>query len=253
MTWACESAAAPGMLQRLLPQREVLMHSKSTTVLLRWETARARRAVRQSRVGTAMLTMFVALPVAAATANAQSRYLLSPFAARNASLDGTPTLVGATVTMYGGSLGGMAGLRFGGAYDVRSLAGSTTTTDTERAWGMDVDAVLSPARLPVIGPLLGGFLPTVFSGIGVEGVRRSDGTGGQSIVTSYGAGVTRTIAGLLSIDTEARRRIPVSWTGASSDGSQASGIANRGWEYRLGISIGFGGQSAPDGALGRRP
>ena len=116
---------------------------------------------------------------------------------------------------------------------------------------MDVDAVLSPARLPVIGPLLGGFLPTVFSGIGVEGVRRSDGTGGQSIVTSYGAGVTRTIAGLLSIDTEARRRIPVSWTGASSDGSQASGIANRGWEYRLGISIGFGGQSAPRGGLPR--
>ena len=75
------------------------------------------------------------------------------------------------------------------------------------------------------------------------------GTGGQSIVTSYGAGVTRTIGGLLSIDTEARRRIPVSWSGASSDANDPNAIAGRGWEYRLGVSIGFGGSAAPRGGV----
>ena len=85
-----------------------------------------------------------------------------------------------------GSEPGFSGMRVGGAYDVRGLASSPAGTDTERGWAADADAVISPARFPVIGPLLGGFLPTVVSGIGVEGVRRSDGTGGQGMVASYG-------------------------------------------------------------------
>ena len=208
------------------------------------------RIVRADKPLTA-LAAFAVLAMSAAlsaeSAQAQARYLVSPFAARNGSLDGTPTLVGAALTTYGRSLGGIVGMRVGGAYDVRSLAGATSTSDTQRGWDVDADAVLSPARFPVIGPLLGGFLPTVFTGIGAEGIRRSDGTGGQSIVTSYGAGVTRTIGGLLSIDTEARRRIPVSWSGASSDANDPNAIARRGWEYRLGVSIGFGGSAAPRG------
>ena len=206
------------------------------------------KLMRVASVFAALGVVATSMALSAEQAQAQSRFLLSPFAARNGSLEGTPTLVGAALTTYGRSLGGIAGMRFGGAYDIRSLSGATATStaDTERGWGVDADAVISPARFPIIGPLLGGFLPTVFTGIGAEGIRRTDGTGGQSIVTSYGAGVTRTIAGLLSIDTEARRRVPVSWSGASSD---ASVIARRGWEYRLGVSIGFGGSSAPRGGI----
>src|SRR5215207_7386158 len=148
------------------------------------------------------------------SAAAQSRYELSPFASRNGSLDGSPILVGAGLTAYGNSLGGILGMRFDGAYVIRSFAGGATATDTERGWVADADAVISPARFPVIGPLLGGFLPTVFSGFGAEGIRRSDGTGGQSLVTSYGAGVSRTIGGALSVETEARRRVPVSLDGS---------------------------------------
>jgi hypothetical protein len=207
------------------------------------------RIVRADRALAAVAVLATSVALSADPAHAQSRYLLSPFAARNGSLDGTPTLVGAALTTYGRSLGGIVGMRVGGAYDVRSLSDATATTNTERGWGVDADAVLSPARLPVIGPLLGGFLPTLFTGIGAEGIRRSDGTGGQSIVTSYGAGVTRTIGGVFSIDTEARRRIPVSWTGASSDTDDPNAIARRGWEYRLGVSIGFGGSAAPRGGL----
>ena len=182
------------------------------------------------------------LPIA--TASAQSRYELSPFASRNGSLDGSPILVGAGLTAYGRSLGGILGMRFGGAYDIRSFAGGSSTTDSERGWVADADAVISPARFPVIGPLLGGFLPTVFSGIGVEGLRRTDGTGGQSVVTSYGAGVSRTLGGF-AFETEARRRIPVSLGGSSAE----TPIAKRGWEYRIGVSIGFGGKSTPRGGL----
>ena len=182
------------------------------------------------------------LPIA--TASAQSRYELSPFASRNGSLDGSPILVGAGLTAYGSSLGGILGMRFGGAYDIRSFAGGSSTTDSERGWVADADAVISPARFPVIGPLLGGFLPTVFSGIGVEGLRRTDGTGSQSVVTSYGAGVSRTLGGF-AFETEARRRIPVSLGGSSAE----TPIAKRGWEYRIGVSIGFGGKSTPRGGL----
>jgi cell wall-associated NlpC family hydrolase len=190
----------------------------------------------------------LALPLAAAvaaTGGAQSRYELSPFIARNGSLESSPTLVGASLTAYSGSLGGILGMRFGGGYDVRSLAGRTTSSDTERGWAADVDGVISPSRLPVIGPLLGGFLPTVFTGIGVEGVRRNAGESGQSVVTSYGFGVSRSFGGI-TFDTEARRRTPVSWTGASSD---ASATTRRGWEYRLGLSIGFGGRSNPGAGI----
>jgi cell wall-associated NlpC family hydrolase len=171
--------------------------------------------------------------------------MLSPFASLNHSLEGTPALVGATLTTYSGSLGGILGMRFGGAYDVRALTNSSTTTDTERGWAVDADAVISPARLPVIGPLLGGFLPTVFSGLGVEGLRRSDGTGGQSLVGSYGAGVARTLGGVLSVETELRHRVPMNLGGSSANDPTA--ITRRGWEYRLGLSIGFGGKTTPRG------
>ena len=111
------------------------------------------RIVRADRRGdrslTAIAVLVTSVALSADSAHAQSRYLLSPFAARNGSLDGTPTLVGAALTTYGRSLGGIVGMRVGGAYDVRSLSDATATTNTERGWGVDADAVLSPARLPV--------------------------------------------------------------------------------------------------------
>ena len=184
--------------------------------------------------------------LAGARARAQSRYELSPFASRNSSLAGSPTLLGAALTSYGGSLGGVFGLRFGGAYDVRALGSSSSSTDVERGWIADADAVISPARFPVIGPLLGGFLPTIFSGIGVEGLRRSDGTGGQSLVGSYGVGIARHL-GSIKFETEARHRVPLNWSSSSTDASAPPPPAQKGWEYRIGFSIGFGGKTTPHG------
>jgi cell wall-associated NlpC family hydrolase len=191
-----------------------------------------------------VVAVFIALAVS--RAQAQSRFELSPFASRNSSLDGSPTLLGAALTSYGGALGGIFGMRFGGAYDVRALTSSSTTTGAERGWVADADAVLSPARFPVIGPLLGGFLPTFFSGIGVEGLRRTDRTGGQSVVGSYGIGVARTL-GSIAFETEARHRTPLNWSGSSSGGTTAIPTTRTGWEYRIGFSIGFGGKTKPRG------
>jgi cell wall-associated NlpC family hydrolase len=199
-----------------------------------------RPAVGSRAMVAAMLAAMLALP--SDGAGAQSRFELSPFASRNASLAGDPILVGAALTTYGSSLGGILGMRFGGAYDIRSFAGSSAA-DAERGWVADADAVISPARFPVIGPLLGGFLPTVFSGVGVEGLRRTDGAGGQSVVTSYGVGVSRTLGGF-AFETEARRRIPVTLGGAAAE---ENAITTRGWEYRIGMSIGFGGKTTPRG------
>jgi cell wall-associated NlpC family hydrolase len=179
-------------------------------------------------------------------AQAQSRFELSPFASRNSSLAGSPTLVGAALTSYSGALGGIFGMRFGGAYDIRALTSSSTATDVERGWVADADAVISPARFPVIGPLLGGFLPTFFSGVGVEGLRRSDGTGGQSLVGSYGVGVARHL-GSIAFETEARHRVPINWSSSSNDASALPPLTQKGWEYRIGFSIGFGGKTTPRG------
>ena len=199
--------------------------------------------MRHPRRGHAVMAVVVLAIIAPTPAHAQSRLELSPFASRNASLDGSPILVGAALTTYGNRLGGILGMRFGGAYDIRSFAGASESADAQRGWVADVDAVISPARLPVIGPILGGFLPTVFSGLGVEGVRRPDGAGGQSLVTSYGAGVSRTLGGF-AFETEARRRVPVTLGGSSSN---TDPLTRRGWDYRIGVSIGFGGKSTPSG------
>ena len=197
-------------------------------------------ARRTASIASALVVML------AGRASAQSRFELSPFASRNASLDGSPFLVGATLTSYSSSLGGIFGMRFGGGYDMRALGGASTTEMNERGWVADADAVISPARFPVIGPLLGGFLPTLFTGVGVEGLRRSDGTGGQGVVTSYGVGVTRSLGGLAAIDIESRRRMPVNIGSSSSDEPP---ITKRGWEYRVGFSFGFGGSSKPKTGL----
>jgi hypothetical protein len=206
------------------------------------------RARRQSGGAAAIVALATALSIPAAQATAQPRYIVSPFASRNGSLDGTPILVGAALTTYGNSLGGILGMRFGGGYDIRSFAGAGTATDAQRGWVIDADAVISPARFPVVGPLLGGFLPSVFSGVGAEGIRRSDGVGGQSLVTSYGAGVSRTLGGF-AFETEARRRVPVTLGGSTSE----TEVTRRGWEYRLGVSIGFGGNATPRGGLPTSP
>ena len=178
------------------------------------------------------------LPVAAA---AQSSTVVTPFAARNGALDDPANLLGLSVASYSGVIG----YRFGGAFDLRMLSGGLRPED-RRAWTADVDLVLSPSRTPVVGALLGSFLPTLFAGVGAQGFHRPEGDDETTPVLSYGVGASTGIIPGLRLETEARRRVPT-----ALDGGGVSDAFPRGWEYRVGIALGFGGSGRPAGIPGR--
>lgn len=178
-----------------------------------------------------MRPLLVALLVAPGALAAQE-YALAPYAAQNRSLPNTPTLFGASVTGYQSVLG----LRVGGALG-SALAPAAALGGEQRAtaWTADADVVLDLGRVPGLGGLLAGFLPAGFAGLGAQGLRSAGGNAWAPVV-SYGALVSRPIFGGLAVETEARHRTPTRLdTRAVPEGF------TRGWEYRLGLSLRFGG------------
>ena len=181
--------------------------------------------------------------LAASVAGAQSRFALTPFVATNRTLPGPSALYGVSLASYPG----LFGMRVSGA-----AAGVTTPPDASGAthyklgsWTADADAVISTAGVPVLATLLGGFVPSAFAGVGAEGGRPSAGEAMVSgPVLSYGAGVARPLVAGLGVETEARYRTPTALDGAAP----AAGL-RRGWEYRVGLTIRFGGK-ARSGSLG---
>ena len=188
-----------------------------------------------------MTRLALLLPLAAALAvtrpaAAQSRYALTPFVANNPTLPGPSTFVGASVATYPGVFGTRVSGAVGGLTSSRDAQG--TVSHRVGAYTADLDGVFNAAAIPGIGPLLGGFVPALFAGVGVEGGRVADSAAMTSgPVMSYGAIVSRTILGGVGVETEARYRVPTSLDG----GAPAAGLT-RGWEYRLGLTIGFGGR-----------
>lgn len=188
------------------------------------------------------------LPVVASVAAAQSRYEINPFVASNTTMPGPSAL-------YGGSVSasqGLFGMRVSGALATVTTPGSGTTGVTRRvgAYTADVDGVLDISAIPGLSMLLGGFAPQLFTGVGVEGGRAADSANTTSApVLSYGAGVSRTILGSLGVTSEARYRVPTALDG----GTSPSGL-RKGWEYRVGLTIGFGGRGRSGGtAMPRWP
>ena len=181
------------------------------------------------------------LPLAAALAvtrpaAAQSRYALTPCVALNPPLRGRSPFVGAWVATWPGVFGTRVSGAVGGLTSSRDAQG--TVSHRVGAYTADLDGVFNAAAIPGIGPLLGGFVPALFAGVGVEGGRVADSAAMTSgPVMSYGAIVSRTILGGVGVETEARYRVPTSLDG----GAPAAGLT-RGWEYRLGLTIGFGGR-----------
>jgi len=159
---------------------------------------------------------------------------ISPYVAQNRSLPGTPALIGASVGTSRTLLGMRAGAAVGaGQGTLPAALGGTARGD---AWTADADLVLDVGELPDIGALLGGFLPAAFVGVGVEGIRADSGAGATVPVWSYGAIVSHRLFGGLSVETEARNRVP--WQ--LDNGTLPEGFV-RGWEYRVGFSLRFGG------------
>ena len=170
------------------------------------------------------------------TASAQSRVAVTPFAASNATLPGPDALYGLSIASYPGIVGVRVSGAAGGLTSRTTAAGNVE--HRVGAYSADVDAILDAGAIPGLSTLLGGFAPSAFAGFGVEGGRASDSSAMTSApVVSYGAGVSRTLFGIVGVESEARYRIPTSF-----DGGTAPAALTRGWEYRVGIRIGFGGR-----------
>jgi cell wall-associated NlpC family hydrolase len=106
-------------------------------------------------------------------------------------------------------------------------------------WTADVDVVFAPLRtLPVAKGLLLGFSPYAFVGIGGYGIRPSNAPDTTHATYSYGAGVHHDLVGWLGLAAEARYRHPFGSHSPISIGTSHD------WEYRVGLSISFGGRSA---------
>jgi cell wall-associated NlpC family hydrolase len=102
------------------------------------------------------------------------------------------------------------------------------------AWSADVDALFAPFRGG--GALLAGISPYAFAGLGGLGTRFRDAPDTSVAAWSYGFGATLRLVGPLGVEGEARRRTPI-----HRDEDALRDDFGRGWEYRLGVRIGFGG------------
>lgn len=168
-----------------------------------------------------------ALLLGAAPVAAQHSGAIGFHYSRNDALPTQPHLAGLTLSTFSGPLGVRlnGGLHFTerepDAFHHRSRIGIG-------AWTADADLVLAPFRL------FTGFSPYGFVGIGGQGVRFPDLPDSSLATWSYGAGLTIPFAGALSLEGDARYRRPL-----DSDRVMPTGYAHD-WEYRIGLTIGFG-------------
>lgn len=179
-------------------------------------------------IRTTTLALLLVLPTAAAAQNVH----ITSFAARDAGLRGSPALVGVSATTFSGPFG----LRVGGAMDAPSTplapALGYGRSDAVQAWSGDVDMVLSGGRA---GLRVAGMEPSVFTGFGVHGLRRTDGSTATIPVWNYGLGAARPLSRWLSVDLEARYRMPHE----SRSERLPAGLAG-GWDLRAGLSLRLG-------------
>ena len=180
-------------------------------------------------------TLLPAFVVFTTLASAQQPNTVGIFVARNDALPGAPKLGGLAITSYTGPIG----LRLSGGLHV-TQDGKFGEEQPPRlgvgAWTADADVVVAPFRMvPVLTFLLAGFSPNAFIGIGGHGVRL-EGSPDTSIATwSYGAGVTHSLFSVLGVEASARYRMPLRDNQILPAGFKSE------WEYRAGITIGFGG------------
>ena len=104
------------------------------------------------------------------------------------------------------------------------------------AWSADADVLFEPFRpTPLLRALLLGFSPYGFVGIGAVGTRPANGMDTTQATLSYGAGVRHLLLGRAGLLAEARYR-----RGLHSDSSLVADVRQK-LDYRVGLSIGFGG------------
>ena len=138
---------------------------------------------------------------------------------------------------YGRRDGGYGGYYGGRGYD----GGQGGWTEPGiGAWSADADVLFEPFRpTPLLRALLLGFSPYGFVGIGATGTRPGDGLDTTQATLSYGAGLHHQLLGRAGLVAEARYR-----RGLHSDSSLVADVRQK-VDYRVGLSVGFGGPRAP--------
>jgi cell wall-associated NlpC family hydrolase len=199
---------------------------------------------------------------------AQGPITLGAFGARDDALPTAPYLGGATFTSYTGPFG----LRLSGGLNINRTDNSLTPFpepqwcsapggrsqwgngqgcgpgrydaephDRTRfeigAWTADADFMFAPFRVSrILTALVGGFSPYGFVGIGGHGLRFRNSPDTAIATWSYGVGAYHRLISGLGIEGEGRYRMPLHNT---SDPLPYG--FTRGWEYRIGLSVSFGG------------
>ena len=195
---------------------------------------RVRGRRRSCRLAVSLAVLVLAAPVVAPL-DAQTQVALSAHGSQNYALPGAPHLYGGTFATYTGIFGLRAGGAVGRVRDVERDEGDTRLE--LGAWTADADFVIAPAQVRAIRAALGGLGPYGFIGIGTHGVRREvQGERVSGPVWSYGVGLAQPLLGALWFDAEARYRLPMVRNGEIPP----SGFT-RAREYRLGLSLRFGG------------
>jgi len=172
------------------------------------------------------------LPLAA---SAQSRHAIAFHLGESNALPTENTLGGLSYTSWAG----MLGVRGSGAVSLGRVDRTASNEDGTlkiTAWTADADVILSPFRiLPPIVTL--GFRPFALAGIGGHGARYPTGDRASVATLSYGWGLAWNLSRSLSIESTARRRTLL----LEDDVDLPPGFAND-WEYRVGVSVEFGGR-----------
>ena len=195
----------------------------------------------------------VTLPLASLPSVLRAQYTeLGVFSAWSGPMGGT------SAPLYGGSVGGSSGtigLRLSGAMrgGMSSLAAEVPDVSPDRrTWRMsgmvvDMDLVLDTRNNALLQPIaasLLGFSPSVFAGSGMMARRDEAGQLRAAPTVSYGGGVSRTILGIVAVNTEARWRAPFRGIDRDRDVGLESG-----WEYRAGLSLRLGGPRRTPGSV----
>ena len=180
-------------------------------------------------------TTFLLAGILAAPLSGQG-FTLSPFTALDGGMDPAPRTVGLAATVWTGAVG----FRAGGAMDVASspvapLLGYPPSP-APQAWSADGDLVLSGGRA---GLSILGVRPSVFVGFGAHGRRRIDGSTVTVPAWSYGAGASVPVMSRLSLDAEARYRMP-----HESDSRLIPSDVGGGLEVRAGLALHLGALSS---------
>ncbi|HUL04172.1 MAG TPA: C40 family peptidase [Gemmatimonadales bacterium] len=119
-------------------------------------------------------------------------------------------------------------------YGCRSFAQDHTNVVLD-TWSVNVDLLFEPARVvPGLRPVLLGFSPYGFVGIGGYGVHLVDDPDTSIATWSYGVGAHHNVYGPLGLQAEAR------WLSPIETNNRFNGLRHNP-EYRVGLAVSFGG------------